>query len=612
MRKADRLRRSIERLPDQELKARTGVLRARLAEGGAVLTDAFAVAREAAWRVRGRRYTADDLRAAHALHRRSVAEIQDGTAAVTLAAYLGALDGRGLHLMTDGQAAETSAVCRFLGLSVATLTGDQDDGERESVYAADVTVGPVKEFAYDYLSDNRCSGPGERLQRELHRAVVTDADLVLLDQAFDRLMVSRDDVPMAAITVGEYLALYEHLCGVSPVAATEAGLLSACYGLKVTVVGTARRGTRRDHPDLMYANAESKLRAIAEAAAGYREEGRPVLIHAGEPELADRLRDLLTGHGITPAPAHPRRPLARAGEAGAVTLMREFGHESKVVLGGDLDWLAEEKVLASGLDPVLTTAEAWEGAVAAARRSLLPAWTASRRRAAEAGGLVILGAQRLLSRRLERRLRELAGQQGHTRFLVAADEDWLAALARAVRGVIDDIEPMGGRLMGYTINRIQRGRERGNTAFRQTAFECYAVRSGFQQAVYGLRRDLVEGPHPLAALLAMAGEEHAAPLRASAAGRGAQARAELIREAVDEAWAAFQAELQTMLDELWEATFPDPGVAAFKDTATRRFEELQQELRTTIVRRLLERPAWYTRPAGGAPWTRAPDHPGLS
>lgn len=173
-------------LSDMELRKHTARFRSRLSAGELVdglLPEAFAVVGEASWRVCGHRCSPDDLRAGLALHGRSVVEVQDppaAAAAVTLVVYLSALNGRGVHLMTGDGAPWTTEVCRFLGLTVAALAEDLDGEERRAAYAADVTVGPYAQFCYDYLTDNRVSGPGERVQRGLRHAVATEADHVLL------------------------------------------------------------------------------------------------------------------------------------------------------------------------------------------------------------------------------------------------------------------------------------------------------------------------------------------------------------------------------------------------------------------------------------------------
>ncbi|MGN9846944.1 hypothetical protein ACTMTI_53545 [Nonomuraea sp. H19] len=308
----------IAELSDLALKGSTGEFRGRLAAGETLddlLPEVFAVVREVSGRVCGHRHSADELRAGVALHYRSVVELKGrvaAAAAVTLAVYLRALDCCGVHLMTSGEAPHTAEVCRFLGLTVIPLVEGMTIEERRSAYTADVTVGPVQEFGFDHLRDNRVSGPGERVQRDLRCAVVTGADLVLLDWANNELTLRRDDKLVASITVGEYVRLYEHVAAVAPVALGEAEEFAYRYDLVVEAVASAQPATRRDHRGAVYTTIEAKLHALVEAAADYHAEARSVLIRADSPDIAARLAELLAARGLALTATHPRRPLAHA------------------------------------------------------------------------------------------------------------------------------------------------------------------------------------------------------------------------------------------------------------------------------------------------------------
>jgi preprotein translocase subunit SecA len=169
-------------LADDGLRALTGSLRERLSRGEAaddLLPEAFAAVREAAGRILGQHHFDVQLMGGAALHLGRVAEMREGkTLTATLPAYLHALSGAGVHVMTanDYLAARDAEwmgpVYRFLGLSVGLLRHEQvpEPAARRAEYDADLTYGPWQQFAYDYVRDNLAWQPDERVQRGQARA----------------------------------------------------------------------------------------------------------------------------------------------------------------------------------------------------------------------------------------------------------------------------------------------------------------------------------------------------------------------------------------------------------------------------------------------------------
>ncbi|MBI4168943.1 MAG: preprotein translocase subunit SecA, partial [Acidobacteria bacterium] len=153
-------------LPDHRFPARTAELRERVAQGAAleeVLDEAFALCREAARRTVNMRHFDVQLIGGMVLHQGKIAEMKTGegkTLVATLAAYLNALNGRGVHIVTVNDylarrdAAWMGPIYKFLGLSVGAIQHDMDDPARQQVYAADITYGTNNEFGFDYLRDN--------------------------------------------------------------------------------------------------------------------------------------------------------------------------------------------------------------------------------------------------------------------------------------------------------------------------------------------------------------------------------------------------------------------------------------------------------------------------
>jgi preprotein translocase subunit SecA len=194
-------------LTDDALKAKTAEFRRRLGgDGGgggetldAVLPEAFAVVREAGRRVLNMRHFDVQLIGGLALHRGVIAEMKTGegkTLVATLAAYLNALGGKGVHVVTvnDYLAKRDSEwmgrLFRFLGLTVGVIQHDMDDRARQAAYAADITYGTNNEFGFDYLRDNMKFDIGSYVQRGHNFAVVDEVDSILIDEARTPLIIS--------------------------------------------------------------------------------------------------------------------------------------------------------------------------------------------------------------------------------------------------------------------------------------------------------------------------------------------------------------------------------------------------------------------------------------
>jgi preprotein translocase subunit SecA len=189
-------------LGDDDLRAQTVVLRNRLAAGETldqILPDAFAVVREAAKRTLGQRHFDTQLMGGMVLHQGKIAEMKTGegkTLVATLAVYLNALAGKGVHVVTvnDYLAQRDSAwmgqVYQFLGLSVGCIVNGLDDGERRAAYGADVTYGTNNEFGFDYLRDNMKYRLEDMVQRPFNYAIVDEVDSILIDEARTPLIIS--------------------------------------------------------------------------------------------------------------------------------------------------------------------------------------------------------------------------------------------------------------------------------------------------------------------------------------------------------------------------------------------------------------------------------------
>ncbi|MCA8937921.1 MAG: hypothetical protein KDB68_17170, partial [Planctomycetes bacterium] len=206
------------KLSDEELKAKTVEFKQRMREGETLddlLVEAFACVREASWRMLGgKRWVKDrvsgdeipykahfpvQLMGGMVLHKGMIAEMVTGegkTFVATLAAYLNALDGRGVHVITVNDylarrdAEEQGRVLGLLGMTCGWIQSDMDNEERRAMYGRDVTYGTNNEFGFDYLRDNMKVDPRQQCQRDLHYAVIDEVDSILIDEARTPLIIS--------------------------------------------------------------------------------------------------------------------------------------------------------------------------------------------------------------------------------------------------------------------------------------------------------------------------------------------------------------------------------------------------------------------------------------
>ena len=189
-------------LTDEQLRAKTEEFKARLEKGETldqILPEAFAVCREAGKRVMGMRHFDVQLIGGMTLHEGKIAEMRTGegkTLVATLAVYLNALAGKGVHVVTvNDYLARRDAnwmrpLYEFLGLSVGIVTPFQPPEEKRAAYAADITYGTNNEFGFDYLRDNMAFSMQEKNQRELNFAVIDEVDSILIDEARTPLIIS--------------------------------------------------------------------------------------------------------------------------------------------------------------------------------------------------------------------------------------------------------------------------------------------------------------------------------------------------------------------------------------------------------------------------------------
>jgi preprotein translocase subunit SecA len=193
---------ALKALSDEALAAKTEEFKGRLKQGASLdslLPEAFAVVREAATRVLKMRHFDVQLIGGISLHQGRIAEMRTGegkTLVATLPAYLNALTGDGVHVVTVNEylasrdAEWMGPVFRFLGMSVGVIRGQQEEDEKRAAYACDITYGTNNEFGFDYLRDNLAYRLESRVQRKLAFAIVDEVDSILIDEARTPLIIS--------------------------------------------------------------------------------------------------------------------------------------------------------------------------------------------------------------------------------------------------------------------------------------------------------------------------------------------------------------------------------------------------------------------------------------
>ncbi len=217
VKKINALEPTMEALSDDDLKAKTPEFQKRIQDGESldkILPEAFAVCREASRRVLGMRHYDVQLVGGMILHMGKIAEMRTGegkTLVATLAVYLNALAGKGVHLITvnDYLARRDSAwmgqVYTWLGLSVGVVYPGMPHGDKHAAYGSDITYATNNEIGFDYLRDNMALAKEDRFQRGLHYAIIDEVDSILIDEARTPLIISgpADDSPELYIKVNQ-------------------------------------------------------------------------------------------------------------------------------------------------------------------------------------------------------------------------------------------------------------------------------------------------------------------------------------------------------------------------------------------------------------------------
>jgi len=585
-------------LSDEGLARKTDDFKKRLSGGediDSILPEAFAVVREASVRTTGLRHFDVQLMGGIVLHQGKVAEMATGegkTLVATLPAYLNALRGKSVHIVTvnDYLAKRDSEwmgpIFKFLGLSVGLIQHDMDYSARKAAYSSDIIYGTNNEFGFDYLRDNMALSLEQCVQGELEFAIVDEVDSILIDEArtpliisgiveesiegfyraneiakklqkgadFDidektknatlteagikkaekmlgidnlydvshmdmahqivqslkarhlfhkdtdyvikdneivivdeftgRLMFGRrfsdglhqaieakenvqireESQTLATITFQNYFRMYKKLAGMTGTAKTEEGELWKIYGLEVVVIPTNKPLIRTSHSDVIYKSEKEKFRAAADEIEQLHKMGRPVLVGTRSIEKSELLSEVLRRrgipHNVLNAKNHEREAeiVSKAGQKKAVTISTNMaGRGTDIVLGESV---------------------------------------------ADIGGLHVIGTERHESRRIDNQLRGRSGRQGDpgsSRFYVSLEDELMRLFgSQRISGMMDRLgieenTPIEHGLITRAIENAQKKVEQYHFGIRKQVLEFDDVMNKQREAIYALRRRILEG-----------------------------------------------------------------------------------------------------------------------
>ncbi len=355
--------------------------------------------------------------------------------------------------------------------------------------------------------------PGRRWSDGLHQAV----------EAKEGVKIERENQTLATITFQNYFRMYKKLAGMTGTAETEAAEFEKIYKLDVIAVPTNRPLIRKEYHDIVYRTEEEKFRNAAKEIKELNAKGQPVLVGTVSVEKSEKLSGILkrmgVKHEVLNAKNHEREAtiVAQAGRKGAVTVSTNMaGRGTDILLGGNPEFMAKEHLRKQGKDPdamqtaVLGSAEnqEWREALDRFKKET----DAEREEVRSLGGLHILGTERHESRRVDNQLRGRAGRQGDpgsSRFYLSLQDDLMRIFGGErmqklmLRLGMEEDVPIESRLITKRIAAAQQAVEAQNFASRKHILEYDDVMNKQRQAVYGMRRALLEGADQRARVMEM-------------------------------------------------------------------------------------------------------------
>jgi preprotein translocase subunit SecA len=351
-------------------------------------------------------------------------------------------------------------------------------------------------------------------------------------EAKEAVKIERENQTLATITFQNYFRMYKKLAGMTGTAETEAPEFDKIYKLEVIVIPTNRPLLRVENSDIVYRTEKEKYFAAADEITKLNETGQPVLVGTTSIEKSERLSDLLKRkaikHVVLNAKFHEREAeiVAQAGRKGSVTIATNMaGRGTDILLGGNPEFMAKQECVKKGIAVPVGTAEGKIEAKAdegketlfyyAGNEFVVPTekWEEAFHRykvatdqehdqVTAAGGLFILGTERHEARRIDNQLRGRSGRQGDpggSRFYLSLEDDLMRIFAKEwvsnllQRLGMEEGVPIESRMITKRIESAQKAVESQNFEARKHLLEYDDVMNKQREAVYGLRRQLLEG-----------------------------------------------------------------------------------------------------------------------
>ncbi|MFB3127112.1 MAG: preprotein translocase subunit SecA [Candidatus Acidiferrales bacterium] len=374
--------------------------------------------------------------------------------------------------------------------------------------------------------------PGRRWSDGLHQAI----------EAKEGVKIERENQTLATITFQNYFRMYKKLAGMTGTAETEAPEFAKIYKLDVSVIPTNQPLVRHQYPDMVYRTEREKYNAVVEEIKELHQKGQPVLVGTISIENSERLSALLKKaglpHEVLNAKQHEREAfiVAQAGRKNTVTLSTNMaGRGTDIVLGGNPEFMAKDHLLTHGQAEALPAGEERYGSdeqyvyfynQGQFFRVAKVKWAETFARLKEqtarehdevvaVGGLHILGTERHESRRIDNQLRGRAGRQGDpgsSRFFLSLEDDLMRIFGgERLKGLMlklgmEEGVPIESRLISKRIEAAQKAVEGQNFEARKHLLEYDDVMNKQRVAIYGMRREILEGADLKEEVLSMAGD----------------------------------------------------------------------------------------------------------
>ncbi len=340
---------------------------------------------------------------------------------------------------------------------------------------------------------------GRRYNDGLHQAI----------EAKENVTVREEYQTLATVTLQNYFRLYEKLSGMTGTAMTEASEFDKIYKLGVVSIPTNRPMVRQDQADLVYRTEEAKYEAVADDIEERHSLGQPVLVGTVSVEKSEYLSALLTKRGIAHSVLNAKvhadeaKIVAQAGHQGAVTVATNMaGRGTDIMLGGSVDFLADEELRRRGLEPAGETAQEYEAAWSTTVDSLRQQVADEHDAVRDVGGLYVVGTERHESRRIDNQLRGRSGRQGdpgESRFYLSLEDElmrlfkseWVDRVLTLMK-IPDDV-PIENKRVTSAIASAQGQVESQNFESRKNVLKYDDVMDRQRQVIYGERREVLEG-----------------------------------------------------------------------------------------------------------------------